>query len=48
MGVSEQQTWQYRLAARAGARFGDVPRDYLSLFRDLGYEPEMEILGAFG
>jgi ubiquinone/menaquinone biosynthesis C-methylase UbiE len=48
MGIPEEQSWQYRLTARAGAWFGDVPRDYLSLFRELGYEPELEHLGGFG
>jgi ubiquinone/menaquinone biosynthesis C-methylase UbiE len=48
MGIPEEQSWKYRLTARAGAWFGDVPRDYLSLFRELGYEPELEHLGGFG
>ena len=41
-------TWKYRLAVRVGGWLGDVPRDYLSLFRELGYEPELESLGGFG
>jgi ubiquinone/menaquinone biosynthesis C-methylase UbiE len=43
-----RETWQNRLIRKLGVLSGDVPKDYPGIFRELGYEPESEILGHHG
>lgn len=40
------ETWSQRLLRQAAILAGDMPHDYGRMFRELGYEPEVEILGG--
>jgi hypothetical protein len=37
-----------RLLAELGTLIGDFPLNYVRIFRELGYEPEVEVLGLDG
>lgn len=41
-----QETWINRILKWMGSLAGDYPRDYRRIFRELGCEPEIEILGG--
>jgi ubiquinone/menaquinone biosynthesis C-methylase UbiE len=47
-GKPATETWKNRLLVELGILIGDFPHDYVLLFRDLGYEPAVEVLGADG
>lgn len=40
-----KETLVERLIIKLASLNDDAPKDYLSIFRDLGYEPEVEVLG---
>jgi ubiquinone/menaquinone biosynthesis C-methylase UbiE len=41
-------TWKSRLMTQLGMLIGDEPRDFLGVFRELGFEPQVEVLGGSG
>lgn len=43
-----QETWKSRLARQAGIILGDLPQDFAGMFREMGYEPQVEVLAGFG
>lgn len=42
-----KRTFKSKVLIRIFKLFGDIPYDYLSIFRELGYEPEIEVLGLY-
>ena len=42
-----RRTWKNRLVINFLSLTGDVPHDYLKIFREFGYEPYVEILGLY-
>jgi ubiquinone/menaquinone biosynthesis C-methylase UbiE len=38
--------WPHRLLAKIGILIGDYPHDYPTIITRLGYQPEVEVLGA--
>lgn len=47
-GKPAQETWKNRLLIEMGILIGDFPHDYDSIFRELGYEATVEVLGVDG
>ena len=43
-----KRTFKARLLIMFFKALGDTPYDYVSIFRDIGYKPEVEILGLYG
>ena len=43
-----KRTFKARLLIMFFKLLGDTPYDYVSIFRDFGYEPDVEILGLYG
>jgi ubiquinone/menaquinone biosynthesis C-methylase UbiE len=41
-------TWPTRLIAMVSSLVGDEPRDFVGVFQQLGYEPDVEVLGWSG
>lgn len=42
-----QKTFKNKVLIKFFKLFGDTPYDYLSIFRNFGYEPDVEILGLY-
>lgn len=47
-GKPARETWKNRLLVELGILIGDFPHDYASVFRELSYEPAVEVLGLDG
>jgi len=47
-GKPARETWRNRLLVELGILIGDFPHDYATIFRELGYEPAVEVLGVDG
>lgn len=47
-GKPARETWKNRLLVELGILIGDFPHDYARIFRELGYEPAVEVLGLDG
>lgn len=46
LATPPRETWHHRLVSNLGRlTTGDIPQDYQGIFRELGYEPEIEIFG---
>lgn len=41
-------SWKSRILTKFVIFIGDFPQDYLGIFRELGYEPKVEVLGEHG
>lgn len=46
--VPPRENWLHRILRVLGALVGDYPYDYSALFRELNYEPEVDVLGGAG
>lgn len=47
-GKPARQRWKNRLLVEMGILIGGFPHDYASIFRELGYETTVEVLGVDG
>ena len=46
--VPLRENWRHWILRALGALVGDYPYDYPALFRELNYEPEVDVLGGAG